>query len=120
VGNSFNSKGNIEGSAIAVGDHASASIVSGPGQSADPAVEALRSELLKLVERLRVIAGELDDSDGVADTADEVESELAVPTPRWRRVLGLLRGVGPSVAALTGLANDVRTLETAVEAMLPN
>jgi len=122
MGNSISSGGGdltIKGSAVAVGDGARAS-VGGAATSGEDAVEALRAALADLIERVRSVSGELADPEDVVATTDRVEAELAAPQPRWRRIWQLLRYLGPGVASLTALANEVGALETAVEAILPH
>ncbi|MDH6125902.1 hypothetical protein [Kitasatospora sp. GP82] len=121
MGNSIHTGGGdltIKQSAVALGDGASASIGSAPAP--EDTVAALRASLAELVEQVRAAAGQLADPQDAVETADRVETELAAPEPKWRRIWQLLRYLGPGVASLTTLATNVQTLETAVEAILPN
>jgi len=109
-----------QGSPITVGDIQGTGIVVGHGSSASvthqwPTARAEAAELIdQIIRQLELQRDFLADPVGVLESAEAARSELAAPSPRWRVVRGLLRGVAAGVVGISTLADAVDKVQALI------
>jgi hypothetical protein len=108
-----------QGSRIKVGDIKGTGIVVGHGSSAVvaqlPAAQIEAVELLDdIIRQLVLHHDSVPDPEGVLESAQDARSELAVPSPRWSVVRGLLRGVAAGVVGISALADAVDKVQAVI------
>jgi hypothetical protein len=101
--------GNVQGTGIVIGHESSAVVAQLPAAQIQ-AVELLDD----IIRQLVLHHDSVPDPEGVLESAQDARSELAVPSPRWSVVRGLLRGVAAGVVGIATLADAVDKVQALV------
>lgn len=105
------STGNVQGIGIVVGHHSSASV--GPSLSATQ--QQLAMLLKEFTELLAHHAGDVPDAADVRESVQVAIRETEGPSPRWRFVRTLLKGIQASVAGASTLAAAITNMQTILD-----
>jgi hypothetical protein len=107
-----------KGHNISVGDVRGTGIIIGHGSSASVNQLSAQSDAAELLDELiQLLArdeGSVADAAGIRESAEVVKAELMEPSPRWRVVRSLLRGIAAGVAGVSVLAEVVNSIQVLV------
>ncbi len=95
---------------IAIGEGASASV----NQSSPPTQEELIGLLDEFIRSLGSYDDTLFNSHSIRESAIAARTEAARPSPRWRVIRRLLKGIAASVSGVATLTDAINNLEALV------
>jgi hypothetical protein len=102
--------GDVQGTGIVIGHGSSASVSTGLPSAQHDLVELL-DEFIQLLETHH---SSVPDASEIHESAAAAQTELADPSPRWRVVRGLLRGVAAGVAGVSALADVIDKIQALI------